>query len=141
MTPALTARCALRPSEGRGRGSDSTSAAHLPKNQPEPQSLRQKRHSWCAATGDMHLSSGITAISTIIPLTESWRFGRKVDARTRDFRLEVRMSSLKMKLGDLAAGLMLSGCMQASSYEATIHPNFKPRNKELLARIRYANTP
>jgi lipoprotein-anchoring transpeptidase ErfK/SrfK len=51
------------------------------------------------------------------------------------------MSSLKMKFGILAAGLMLSGCMQATTYEATNQTNFKPRDKELLAKIRYANTP
>jgi lipoprotein-anchoring transpeptidase ErfK/SrfK len=51
------------------------------------------------------------------------------------------MSSLRVKLGILAAGLMLSGCMQATTYEATNQSNFKPRDKELLAKIRYANTP
>ena len=45
------------------------------------------------------------------------------------------MSSLKVKLGILAAGLMLSGCMQATTYEATNQTNFKPRDKELLAKI------
>src|SRR5215831_18154334 len=51
------------------------------------------------------------------------------------------MSSLKMKLAVLAAGLLLSGCMQAATYEATNTANFKPRDKEYLARIRYTNTP
>ena len=51
------------------------------------------------------------------------------------------MSSLKVKLGILAAGLMLSGCMQATTYEATNQTNFKPRDKELLAKIRYTNAP
>ncbi len=51
------------------------------------------------------------------------------------------MSSLRVKLGILAAGLMLSGCMQATTYEATNQSNFKPRDKELLAKIRYTNTP
>ena len=46
------------------------------------------------------------------------------------------MSSLKVILGILAAGLMLSGCMQATTYEATNQTNFKPRDKELLAKIR-----
>ena len=49
------------------------------------------------------------------------------------------MSSLKVVLGILAAGLMLSGCMQATTYEATNTTNFKPRDKELLAKIRYTN--
>jgi len=51
------------------------------------------------------------------------------------------MTSLGVKLGVLAAGLMLSGCMQATTYEATSQTNFKPRDKELLAKIRYANVP
>src|ERR1700720_2728834 len=51
------------------------------------------------------------------------------------------MSSLKLKLGMLAAGLMLSGCMQATTYEATNTTNFKPHDKELLAKIRYTNVP
>ena len=40
------------------------------------------------------------------------------------------MSSLRVKLGILAAGLMLSGCMQATHYEATNQNEFKPRDKE-----------
>ena len=51
------------------------------------------------------------------------------------------MSSLSVKLGILAAGLMLSGCMQATTYEATNQTNFKQRDKELLAKVRYTNTP
>src|SRR6478735_10762262 len=53
------------------------------------------------------------------------------------------MSSLKVKLSILAAatGLMLSGCMQATQYEATNTTNFKPKDKELLAKIRYTNVP
>ena len=52
------------------------------------------------------------------------------------------MSSLKVKLGILvAAGLMLSGCMEATTLEATNQANFKPRDKELLAKIRYTNVP
>ena len=49
--------------------------------------------------------------------------------------------SLRVKLGILAAGLMLSGCMQAATYEAANTANFKPHDKELLAKIRYTNTP
>jgi len=45
--------------------------------------------------------------------------------------------SLKVTLGILAAGLMLSGCMQGTSYEATNVQNFKPRDKELLAKTSY----
>ena len=51
------------------------------------------------------------------------------------------MSSLKVKLGILAAGLMLSGCMQATTYEATNQTNFKPRDKELLSKVSYVKTP
>jgi len=51
------------------------------------------------------------------------------------------MSSLKFTLGILAAGLMLSGCMQGTSYEATNTQNFKPRDKELLSKVSYVKTP
>src|SRR5450631_922609 len=53
----------------------------------------------------------------------------------------LKVSSLKVKLGLLAVGLMLSGCMQSTTYEATNTTNFKPRDKEYLAKIRYTNTP
>jgi hypothetical protein len=45
--------------------------------------------------------------------------------------------SFKVKLGILAAvaGLMLSGCMQSATYEATNQTAFKPRDKEFLAKI------
>jgi lipoprotein-anchoring transpeptidase ErfK/SrfK len=46
--------------------------------------------------------------------------------------------SLKVKLGILAAALMLSGCMQATTWEATNTANFKPRDKEMLAKTTYA---
>ena len=49
------------------------------------------------------------------------------------------MSSLKLTLGILAAGLMLSGCMEGTNYEATNTTAFKPHDKELLAKIRYNN--
>jgi len=49
------------------------------------------------------------------------------------------MSSLKVIIGILAAGLTLSGCMQATTYEATNQTSFKPRDKELLSKIRYTN--
>src|ERR1700754_1516897 len=51
------------------------------------------------------------------------------------------MSSLKLKLGLLATGLMLSGCIQSTTYEATNVQNFKPRDKELLAKVSYVKTP
>jgi lipoprotein-anchoring transpeptidase ErfK/SrfK len=49
----------------------------------------------------------------------------------------LKVSSLKAKLGILAAGLMLSGCMQATNYEPTNTANFKPHDKELLAKVHY----
>jgi lipoprotein-anchoring transpeptidase ErfK/SrfK len=57
------------------------------------------------------------------------------------FDRKYAMPSLKMKLGILAAGLMLSGCMQATTFEATNTTNFKPRDKELLAKVSYVKTP
>ena len=51
------------------------------------------------------------------------------------------MSSLKTTLGILAAGLMLSGCIQGATYEATNTTNFKPRDKEMLAKVSYAKVP
>ena len=51
------------------------------------------------------------------------------------------MSSLRVKFGILAAGLMLSGCMQATHYEATNQNEFKPRDKEYLAKVSYVKKP
>ena len=51
------------------------------------------------------------------------------------------MASLRVKFAVLAAGLMLSGCMQATHFEATDTKAFKPKDKELLAKIRYTNVP
>ena len=50
-----------------------------------------------------------------------------------------KMSSLKLTLGILAAGLLLSGCMETATYEATNTNAFKPRDKELLSKVRYEN--
>ena len=50
------------------------------------------------------------------------------------------MSSLKVMLGILAAGLMLSGCMQARPMRRPSQ-TFKPRDKELLAKVGYAKVP
>src|ERR1700757_2991799 len=49
------------------------------------------------------------------------------------------MSSLKFTLGIMAIGLLLSGCMETTTFEATNQTNFKPRDKEYLAKIRYTN--
>jgi lipoprotein-anchoring transpeptidase ErfK/SrfK len=50
------------------------------------------------------------------------------------------MSPLRVKLAALASCLLLSGCMQAT-YEATNTANFKARDREYLANIRYVNVP
>ena len=47
------------------------------------------------------------------------------------------MSSLKVTLGILAAGLMLSGCMQATSYQPAPEATLKPADKAQLAKARY----
>jgi lipoprotein-anchoring transpeptidase ErfK/SrfK len=69
------------------------------------------------------------------------RFGRKIGAVNASFRLEASMSSLKLGFGLLAMGLLLSGCMETTNYEATNQANFKQHDKDLLAQIRYTNTP
>jgi lipoprotein-anchoring transpeptidase ErfK/SrfK len=52
------------------------------------------------------------------------------------------MSSLKFRLAILAAaGVMLSGCMETANYEAANPAAFKPRDRELLAQVRYENKP
>jgi lipoprotein-anchoring transpeptidase ErfK/SrfK len=59
--------------------------------------------------------------------------------RTQGLRLDVYMSSLRLRFAILAAGLLLSGCMETATYEATNTSAFKPHDKELLAKIRYEN--
>ena len=51
------------------------------------------------------------------------------------------MSSLKVMLGILAAGLMLSGCMQTTTYQAAPEATLKPNDKAQLAKARYAKVP
>jgi len=48
------------------------------------------------------------------------------------------MSSLKAKLGILAAGLVLSGCMQATTYQPAPEATLKPADKAQLAKAQYA---
>jgi lipoprotein-anchoring transpeptidase ErfK/SrfK len=48
------------------------------------------------------------------------------------------MASVGAKLGLLAVGLLLSGCMQATTYQAVNDANFKPQDKAQLAKARYA---
>src|SRR5437660_11502667 len=76
-------------------------------------------------------------------LTESWRLGTNTGAANarRSIGSET-MSSLNVKLSLVAfAGLMLSGCMQATTFEATNQTVFKPRDKELLSKVSYVKTP
>src|SRR6266446_9598274 len=47
------------------------------------------------------------------------------------------MRSLEAKLGILAAGLMLSGCMQTTTYQAAPEATLKPTDKTQLAKARY----
>ena len=49
--------------------------------------------------------------------------------------------SLLAKLGILAVGLVLAGCQTATHFEAANTKTFKPRDKELLAKVRYVNSP
>jgi len=51
------------------------------------------------------------------------------------------MASLGAKLGLLAIGVLLSGCMQATTYQETSQTVFKPRDKELLSKVSYVKTP
>jgi lipoprotein-anchoring transpeptidase ErfK/SrfK len=48
------------------------------------------------------------------------------------------MSWLKAKLGILAAGLVLSGCMQATTYQPAPEATLKPADKAQLAKAQYA---
>src|SRR5579863_6815313 len=56
-------------------------------------------------------------------------------------KMSFKMTSLKLAMAATAAGVMLSGCMETANYEATNTAAFKPRDKELLAQIRYDNKP
>src|SRR3954453_18410913 len=51
------------------------------------------------------------------------------------------MSSLKVILGLLAAGLALSGCMPATTYQAAPEATLKPSDKAQLAKLHYAAVP
>jgi len=48
------------------------------------------------------------------------------------------MSWLKAKLGILAAGLVLSGCMQATTYQPAPEATLKPADRAQLAKAQYA---
>src|ERR1700744_1952849 len=112
----------------------------LPENRTKPPDVRQKRHSGHPARREGHLTAGIIAnfrdnvLNGIVALRmQSRRRGRK------PFDWKYTMSSLKVKLGVLAAGLLLSGCMETANYEATNTSAFKQHDKELLAKVRYEN--
>ncbi len=51
------------------------------------------------------------------------------------------MPSFASKLLLLAAGAMLAGCMQATTYEATSDASLKPRDKEYLSKVSYDKVP
>ncbi len=51
----------------------------------------------------------------------------------------LKLTSLKLAMAGVAAGLLLSGCMETATYEATNTSSFKQHDKELLAKIRYEN--
>ena len=73
---------------------------------------------------------------------ESWRGMVHVsDAWLFDWKskMSLKLTSLKLAMAAAAAGLLLSGCMETATYEATNTSAFKPRDKELLAKIRYEN--
>jgi lipoprotein-anchoring transpeptidase ErfK/SrfK len=103
--------------------------------------LRQKGHRLSPAARDKSLSAGITEDFGDNGLNGIVAFGAQNQRCQRAFQLEDIMSSLKAKFAILAAGLMLTGCMQAATYEATNTANFKPRDKEYLAKIKYTNVP
>jgi lipoprotein-anchoring transpeptidase ErfK/SrfK len=54
-------------------------------------------------------------------------------------KMPMKLTSLKLAMAVTAAGLLLSGCMETASYEATNTAAFKQRDKELLAKVRYEN--
>src|SRR6202012_4158448 len=53
--------------------------------------------------------------------------------------MSLKLTSLKLAIVTTYAGLLLSGCMETASYEATNTTAFKQHDKELLAKIRYEN--
>jgi lipoprotein-anchoring transpeptidase ErfK/SrfK len=128
----------------RRHGVDSAMAARMPKNQSKAASLAAKKSQAASRSAGTALSAGIAVDSDDnAPQRNHHVLERNIGAfRSRPFDWKIAMSSLKVKLGILAAaGLMLSGCMEATTLEATNQANFKPHDKELLAKIRYTNVP
>src|ERR1700736_493782 len=72
---------------------------------------------------------------------ESWPFVGHYSRVSSARQWNKIMSSLQAKLGILAVGLMLSGCMQSTHFEASNPANLKPRDKEYLAKVSYVKTP
>jgi lipoprotein-anchoring transpeptidase ErfK/SrfK len=106
--------------------------------------LRQKRHRTPAAVQDSDLSTGIIVKSGD---NERARDGvvaglfRAPKAGLFDWKskMPLKLTSLKLAMAAAAAGLLLSGCMETATYEATNTNAFKQRDKELLAKVRYEN--
>src|SRR5580700_10587371 len=68
----------------------------------------------------------------IVRVSGAWFFDWKS-------KMPLKLTSLKLAMTAAAAGLLLSGCMETASYEATNTNAFKQRDKELLAKVRYEN--
>jgi len=67
-----------------------------------------------------------------------WRLRRTDRVRMQRISIGMDMSSLKAKLGILAAGLLLSGCMQTTAtYQPAPEATLKPADKAQLAKARY----
>jgi lipoprotein-anchoring transpeptidase ErfK/SrfK len=103
--------------------------------------LRQKRHNLAVAVQGRHLSAGIVAkLSDNTALVRGIvTLRHKISPSRAAFDWNYMMSSLKITVGVLAVGMLLSGCMETATYEATNTSSFKQRDKELLAKIRYEN--
>src|SRR5437879_3797835 len=105
----------------RRRGLDSATAPALPRNQPETAKLAAKKPQPASRSAELlrkHWNN--CRFLSIMGLMESSRLGRRICRRERRaFDWNGTMSSLKVTLGILAAGFMLSGCIQGTTYEAT----------------------
>jgi lipoprotein-anchoring transpeptidase ErfK/SrfK len=126
----------------------------LPEKGPPLKHLRQKRHSAPAAVQDKHLRTGIIVkfgdngetedgiVAGHNSRLDAWLFDwkSKMSLKLTSLKLaSLKLAPLKLVMAAAAAGLLLSGCMETATYEATNASAFKPRDKELLAKIRYEN--
>jgi len=73
----------------------------------------------------------------IVHVSDAWFFDWKSKMPLK--LTSLKLASLKLAMAAAATGLLLSGCMETASYEATNTSAFKPRDKELLAKVRYEN--